>query len=54
MPAGPYGLTGAAEGLSCLSVLAGLVVLAQLQLQQGCVPNALPLADYSAVVNVCK
>ena len=54
LPAGPYGLTGAAEGLSFLSVLAGLVVLAQLQLQQGCVPNALPLADYSAVVNVCK
>ena len=54
LPAGPAGLLGAAEGLSFLSVLGGLAVLALLVAQQGCVPNALPLVDYSSLVRVCK
>ena len=54
LPAGPFGLIGATEGLSFLNVVAGLAVLALLQTQQGCVPNAMPLADYSAAVNVCR
>ena len=54
LPAGPGGLLGAAEGLSFLSILAGLAVLATLVTQSACVPNALPLADYSSTVNVCK
>ena len=53
LPAGPAGLLGAAEGLSFLSFLAGLGVLALLVGQQNCVPNALPLLDYSDKVNVC-
>ncbi|KAL1493501.1 hypothetical protein AB1Y20_017206 [Prymnesium parvum] len=85
LPAGPYGLLGALEGvsyvlvvgsvgaallrnrsdgnaapplglaekLSFLSVLAAVVVLAGLLREQGCVPNALPLVDYSAYVRVC-
>jgi len=48
------GLLGAAEGLSCLSVAAGAAVLLLLQANQGCVPNALPLADYSDRVAVCR
>ena len=47
-------LLGAAEGLSCLSVAAGATVLLLLQANQGCVPNALPLADYSDRVAVCR
>ena len=54
LPAGPGGLLGAAEGLSCLSVAAGAAVLLLLQANQGCVPNALPLADYSDRVAVCR
>eukprot|EP00966_Prymnesium_polylepis_P080532 1866067-Prymnesium_polylepis.1 len=54
LPAGPAGLLGAAEGLSFLSVLAGLAVLALVATQKDCVPNALPLADYSGLVNVCR
>ena len=54
LPSGPAGLLGAAEGLSFLSVVGGLAVLALLVAQQGCVPNALPLADYSSLVRVCK
>ena len=54
LPAGPAGLLGAAEGLSFLSVVGGLAVLALLAPQQGCVPNALPLVDYSSLVRVCK
>ncbi len=54
LPAGPSGLLGAAEGLSFASVLGGLVVLALLILDKGCVPNARPLLDYSAYVTVCK
>jgi len=50
----PGGLLGAAEGLSCLSVAAGAAVLLLLQANQGCVPNALPLADYSDRVAVCR
>ena len=54
LPAGPGGLLGLAEGLSFLSVTAGLLVLAYTATGQGCVPNALPIADYSDVVNVCR
>ena len=55
LPAGPSGLLGAAEGLSFVSVAAGLVVLAVISLgDAGCVPNALPLADYSERIKVCK
>ena len=55
LPAGPGGLLGLAEGLSFLSVAAGLLVLAFTALgADGCVPNALPLVDYSAYVNVCR
>lgn len=53
LPAGPAGLLGAAEGLSFLSILAGVGVLALLVGQLNCVPNALPLFDYSDKVNVC-
>ena len=54
LPAGPAGLLGAAEGLSFLSILAGTIVLALLLGQQNCVPNALPLVDYSDKVNICR
>ena len=54
LPSGPAGLLGAAEGLSFLSVLGGLAVLALLVAQQGCVPNALPIVDYSSLVRVCR
>ena len=54
LPSGPAGLLGAAEGISFLSVVGGLAVLALLVAQQGCVPNALPLVDYSSMVQVCK
>ena len=62
LPAGAGGLLGAAEGLSYLSIAAGVAVLAQLVGQDSCVPNALPLADYSDAlpevtsdkVNVCR
>lgn len=54
LPAGPGGLLGASEGLSFLSIVAGVVVLALLVGQENCVPNALPLADYSDKVAVCK
>ena len=53
LPAGRFGLIGAAEGLSFLSVVAGLAVLALVASQQECIPNALPLADYSDKVRVC-
>ena len=55
LPAGPAGLLGAAEGLSFLSILAGVAVLAVISGgDQGCVPNAKPLLDYSESVKVCK
>ena len=54
LPAGPKGLLGAAEGLSFLSVVVGLGVLAKLAGQSACVPNALPLLDYSDVLPVCR
>ena len=53
LPAGPAGLLGLSEGLSFLSLLAGLATLAYVATGQGCVPNALPIADYSDAVNVC-
>ena len=83
LPAGPFGLLGALEGLAYLSVVglvirrilvrdrtsgmlgkaenlslltlgASLLVLASLIAQQGCVPNAKPLLDYSNYVKVCN
>ena len=55
LPAGPAGMIGLAEGLSFLSVTAGVAVLAYTAAgPQGCVPNALPIADYSDAVNVCR
>ena len=54
LAAGPFCLLGLAEGLSFLSATAGLVVLTYVATGQGCVPNALPIADYSGVVNVCR
>ena len=83
LPAGPFGLLGALEGLTYLSVVslvirrilvrdrasgmlekaenlslltlgASLLVLASLVAQQGCVPNAKPLLDYSNYVKVCN
>jgi hypothetical protein len=79
LPAGPFGLVGATEGISYL-VVVGLVVssfltkstnvavertsqvtlalalltLASLVAQQGCVPNAKPLLDYSAYLPICE
>ena len=54
LPAGRGGLLGAAEGLSFLSIVAGIAVLALSPGTENCVPNALPIADYSDKVNVCK
>mmetsp|Transcript_27933 Transcript_27933/g.43911 ORF Transcript_27933/g.43911 Transcript_27933/m.43911 type:complete len:199 (+) Transcript_27933:47-643(+) len=83
LPAGPFGLFGAVEGLAYLSVVglvirsiffrdkasgilgtaenlslltlgASLLVLASLVAQQGCIPNAKPLLDYSNYVKVCN
>lgn len=84
LPAGPFGLVGAVEGLSylvivglvgsvlyrniqssdspigtteklsCVTLAAGLVVLASLIVQQGCVPNAKPILDYSDYLPVCQ
>jgi hypothetical protein len=80
LPAGPFGLIGAIEGLSYVLVviLAGtaalredtvtmprsqqwslatlglaLLVLVKLVADQGCIPNAKPILDYSAYVRVC-
>lgn len=83
LPAGPFGLLGAVEGLAYLSVVglvirrmfvrvkacdiletaenlslltlgASLLVLTSLVAQQGCIPNAKPLLDYSDYVKVCN
>lgn len=43
LPAGPGGLLGAAEGLSFLAILAGLVVLVLQVTDYGYVPNAVPM-----------
>ena len=47
-------LLGAGEGLSYLSLAAGLGVLGLTVVSAGCVPNAKPLLDYSAVLPVCS
>ena len=54
LPAGPGGLLGAAEGLSFLSLVGGLLVLASLVAQEGCVPNAKPILDYSDYLPICE
>ena len=43
LPAGPYGLLGAAEGVSFLAVLAGLIVLVLQVTNFGYIPNAVPM-----------
>jgi hypothetical protein len=45
---------GLGKSLSRLSILAGLVVLASLVVDQGCVPNAKPILDYSDYLPVCN
>ena len=42
------------ERLSFLSLLAGLLALASLVVEQGCVPNAKPILDYSSYLPVCE
>ena len=54
LPPGPGGLLGAAEGLSYLTLGASLLALLNLAVGKGCVPNAEPLLDYSALVPICK
>jgi len=41
------------EKISLITIGIGLLVLVNLVLNQGCVPNAKPILDYSAYVNVC-
>ena len=43
LPAGKYGLLGAAEGLSFLAVFAGLIVLVLQVTNYGYIPNAVPM-----------
>jgi hypothetical protein len=68
LPAGPFGILGALEGLSYVVVLVSLpksnisrvtfvvalIVLVMLVIEQGCVPNAKPLLDYSKYIPVCE
>jgi len=79
LPAGPFGLLGAIEGVSYLVVVGlagsamllsmsrtraqkvslvtlgtGLLVLLKLVGDQGCIPNAKPLFDYSNYLPVCN
>ena len=42
LPAGKFGLLGAAEGLAFLAIVAGLVVLGFQLADYGYVPNAVP------------
>jgi hypothetical protein len=39
--------------LSTWTLLLSLVVVTKLQADQGCIPNAKPILDYSAIVQVC-
>jgi hypothetical protein len=43
LPAGPGGILGAAEGLSFLAIVAGLVVLGFQIADYGYIPNAIPM-----------
>jgi hypothetical protein len=43
LPAGPAGLLGAAEGLSFLAIVAGIVVLVAQLTHYGYIPNAIPM-----------
>ena len=43
LPNGPFGLLGAAEGVSYLAILAGLVVLGFQITDYGYIPNAIPV-----------
>lgn len=79
LPAGPFGLLGAVEGIAYLVVVgfvvasiarapslklveslsfltlgAGIFTLCVLVAQQGCVPNAKPILDYSDYLPVCN
>lgn len=42
------------ERSSYVTIVVGLLVLATLVLQQGCVPNAKPIFDYSDYVPICE
>jgi hypothetical protein len=42
------------ENLSALSLVLGLLVLVSLVIDEGCVPNAKPILDYSAYLPVCE
>ncbi len=42
LPSGPGGILGAAEGVSYLALLAGIVVLAAQIANYGYLPNAIP------------
>jgi hypothetical protein len=42
------------ENLSVLSLVLGLLVVASLVADEGCIPNAKPILDYSAYVPVCE
>lgn len=43
LPSGPFGLLGAAEGLSYLAALAGIVALVLQMTNFGYIPNAVPM-----------
>jgi hypothetical protein len=47
-------LASLVENLSALSLVLGLLVLVSLVVDQGCVPNAKPILDYSAYLPVCE
>ena len=49
----PEAILGVVQTLSLASVSGGLIVLAGLIGTNACIPNARPLFDYSAYVNVC-
>jgi hypothetical protein len=39
---------------SRVTILVGVLIVINLFLQQGCVPNAKPILDYSNIVPVCN
>ena len=50
----PEGIVAFTERLSYVTILAGLFTLASLVAQQGCIPNAKPILDYSDYLPVCE
>ena len=47
-------LLGNAEALSFKTLIAALLTLASLVVDQGCIPNAKPILDYSSYLPVCQ